>query len=333
MNMKILLFIFSVFIISNISAKEINADDLYAKAIVLYEQGKQAAFPILKQAAALGNTDAMCLLGEANNSGLMGSDEADKWYQMAADHDAACGYAHLLDSNEITDFVNGQKDGSTQEKYLDRLLDKASHNDRASMRVLSNYYGSHHQKEKEQAWGEKSAEAGDADVMRFISELTQEGNWGWYILPGAKEKAAKEWMLKSAKHGNPRAMGEIASGALAAHDFKTALFWIEKGMEIGDINSIGWLGQLYSNFQYEEIKLPELPENLRDKAKAYACYKILLTQLAPSHANYKIAKEGMEYSEKNDPFSKSDIQKGNEIAEKWMKTHQARDWSVEFGML
>lgn len=139
--MKILMFIFSFFIVSNISAKDINVDELYAKAIILYEQGKQTAFSILEQAAALGNTDAMCLLGDANNIGLLGNSEANKWYQMAAQHEAPCGYMSLLDSNEVTEFIHGKNNEKLEKEFLDKTIPKAEGGDAKSSHMLSYFYG------------------------------------------------------------------------------------------------------------------------------------------------------------------------------------------------
>jgi uncharacterized protein len=315
-------------------AEQLEADTYYQQAIVLYEQGKQTAFPLLKKAANSGNTDAMCLLGFASSDSVfIKGKESENWFRNALKHEAPCGYMAFLESNAISETISGSPDKNLENEFIKKITPKAESKDIKAIKMLSYYYGTRGNAEKEQYWAEKAAELGDADMMRTIAGMIKDGDWGWYILPSSKEKAVKEWMLKSAEHGNPRAMGWMALEERDNDNFKEMLSWIEKEMSIGDANAIAWLGQLYSNYHYSELKEKSLPESLLNKPRGYACYYILQSQLSPTHILYSIAKEQVDSLLHSHAYSDDDIKKGQQIAEEWMKTHQVRDWSVEFGVL
>jgi uncharacterized protein len=313
-------------------AEQLEADKYYQQAIVLYEQGKQTAFPLLKKAAAAGNTDAMCLLGDANSSGFLRTAESERWYKMALEKEAPCGYVSLLENNAFSKITNGNPDKNLEEQFIIKATPKAVANDVKAIKMLSYYYGTRGNTEKEQYWAEKAAELGDADMMRTIAGMIRDGDWGWYILPSSKEKAVKEWMLKSAEHGNPRAIDKVAGYAFDSQDYEGALKWFEKGREIGNINSII---NLAHNYLGQKILDDDVlvPEKYRNKALGYACYYSVLQQISTGHTYYEFIHREFGQMLKDKLVSEEDIKKGQQIAEEWMKTHQVRDWSVEFGVL
>jgi TPR repeat protein len=313
-------------------AKQLEGDKYYRQAIILYEQGKQSAFPLLEKAANSGNTDAMCLLGDANSSGFLRTAESERWYKMALEKEAPCGYVSLLENNAFSKITNGNPDKNLEEQFIIKTTPKAENKDIKAIKMLSYYYGTRENSEKEQYWAEKAAELGDAAMMKTIAGMIKGGYWGWYILPSSKEKAVKEWMLKSAEHGNPRAIDKVAGYALDSQDYEGALKWFEKGRELGNANSIMNLADQYLGIKViEQVIL--VPEKYRNKVLGYSCYYSIVQQMSPTHQYYVMAKEEIDELLKNKSLTEDDIKKGQQIAKEWMKTHQVRDWSVEFGVL
>jgi uncharacterized protein len=314
-------------------AEQLEADKYYQQAIILYEQGKQSAFPLLKKAAAAGSTDAMCLLGEANSpSAFAMSNESRKWYEEAVKKDAPCGYIMLMETNSISEYINGKPSEKYEKEFLEKIIPRAKNGDLKAIKALGIYFLKNKEDGKAKIWYEKAAEIGDAEAMDTISGMIEDGYWGWYILPSSKEKAVKEWMLKSAEHGNPRAIDQVAGYAFDSQDYESALKWFEKGREIGNINSII---NLAHNYLGQKILDDDVlvPEKYRNKALGYACYYSVLQQISAGHTYYEFIHREFGQMLKDKLVSEDDIKKGQQIAEEWMKTHQVRDWSVEFGVL
>jgi len=72
---------------------------------------------------------------------------------------------------------------------------------------------------------------------------------GWYYLGGvgvARDYAkAKKWYLRSARHGEPKAMFSLGRIFYMEQDFAASLIWFNRAAEAGHARSIYWIAKHY----------------------------------------------------------------------------------------
>lgn len=71
---------------------------------------------------------------------------------------------------------------------------------------------------------------------------------GWFYLNGVGVdrdiELARKWYLKSARHGEPKAMFSLGQIACDNADFSEALKWFTRASELGHARSLYWIGKL-----------------------------------------------------------------------------------------
>ena len=196
---------FSCLMITQTYATE-TAEELYQKGVLLSEQWQPAADKYIKKAADLGNTKAMCLWAEMNKPSMfVHTEESVKYYKKAKKGGDLCGYAALLTSNDVEEAIQGSTPKNVEDEFLEVAKKKAEQGDTDALFRLSTFTldtsDSLH-------YMEMAAEKGNAKAMRTLALSIKDGD-GWYLIPGSRKRAVREWMEKSGEAGNPLAMLDL----------------------------------------------------------------------------------------------------------------------------
>ena len=159
-----------------------------------------------KSAADLGNTKAMCLWAEMNKPSMfVHTEESVKYYKKAKKGGDLCGYAALLTSNDVEEAIQGSTPKNVEDEFLEVAKKKAEQGDTDALFRLSTFTldtsDSLH-------YMEMAAENGNAKAMRTLALSIKDGD-GWYLIPGSRKRAVREWMEKSGEAGNPLAMLDL----------------------------------------------------------------------------------------------------------------------------
>ena len=230
-----------------------NADDLLKQGIA-YEDGDGVeqdfthAAELYKQAADLGNAEAMRLLGELYYLGRginQDYNKAKEWYKKAAERgnkEGMFGIGFLYEKG------NGVEQNYSMAKAW---YEKAAAHDHATAMLRIGYLykdgdGVEQSYSKAKEWFEKAAEHGDEYVMFQIGFLYEKGN-------GVEQSysKAKEWYEKAAAHDHETAMLRIGylyeNGNGVEQSYSKAKEWFEKAADHGYKYAMFHLGFLYEN--------------------------------------------------------------------------------------
>ena len=311
---------FSCLMITQTYATE-TAEELYQKGVLLSEQWQPAADKYIKKAADLGNTKAMCLWAEMNKPSMfMHTEESVKYYKKAKKGGDLCGYAALLTSNDVEEAIQGSTPKNVEDEFLEVAKKKAEQGDTDALFRLSTFTldtsDSLH-------YMEMAAENGNAKAMRTLALSIKDGD-GWYLIPGSRKRAVREWMEKSAEAGNPLAMLDLGR-MYYDEDKKESEEWYKKAVDKGFFQALGSLASAYDHLDKKyKIKFEYNPK------KAYELLYPILMKIGSDSPYYQMAKD--ELAQLDNILSKEEIKEAKKNAEAWMKTHEIRDYTVEFGM-
>ena len=168
-----------------------------------------------------------------------------------------------------------------------------------------------------------AAENGNAKAMRTLALSIKDGD-GWYLIPGSRKRAVREWMEKSAEAGNPLAMLDLGR-MYYDEDKKESEEWYKKAVDKGFFQALGSLASAYDHLDKKyKIKFEYNPK------KAYELLYPILMKIGSDSPYYQMAKD--ELAQLDNILSKEEIKEAKKNAEAWMKTHEIRDYTVEFGM-
>lgn len=311
---------FSCLMITQTYATE-TAEELYQKGVLLSEQWQPAADKYIKKAADLGNTKAMCLWAEMNKPSMfMHTEESVKYYKKAKKGGDLCGYAALLTSNDVEEAIQGTTPKNVEDEFLEVAKKKAEQGDTDALFRLSTFTldtsDSLH-------YMEMAAENGNAKAMRTLALSIKDGD-GWYLIPGSRKRAVREWMEKSGEAGNPLAMLDLGR-MYYDEDKKESEEWYKKAVDKGFFQALGSLASAYDHLDKKyKIKFEYNPK------KAYELLYPILMKIGSDSPYYQMAKD--ELAQLDNILSKEEIKEAKKNAEAWMKTHEIRDYTVEFGM-
>ena len=313
---------FSCLMITQTYATE-TAEELYQKGVLLSEQWQPAADEYIKKAADLGNAKAMCLWAEMNKPSMfVHTEESIRYYEKAKNAGALCGYRALMSSNDVDEAIRGKTPSKLVNEFISVAEKKAASGDSDALVSLASFYelGS----DKEMEYLKKAATLNNALAMRNISNLISGGHDGWYLIPGSRKRAVREWMEKSGEAGNPLAMLDLGR-MYYDEDKKESEEWYKKAVDKGFFQALGSLASAYDHLDKKyKIKFEYNPK------KAYELLYPILMKIGSDSPYYQMAKD--ELAQLDNILSKEEIKEAKKNAEAWMKTHEIRDYTVEFGM-
>lgn len=297
------------------------ADELYQKGILLHDQWQPSADEYIKKAADLGNTKAMCLWAEMNKPSMfIHTEESIKYYKKAKNGGDLCGYAALLTSNDVEEAIQGSTPKNVEDEFLEVAKKKAEQGDSDALFRLSTFTLD---KSDSLHYMEMAAEKGNAKAMRTLALSIKDGD-GWYLFPGSRNRAVREWMEKSAEAGNPLAMLDLAD-MYYAEDRSKSILWFNKAVDKGFSRALNFMAVSYSGC-YEEA-----PYKFNvDLTKAYF-YAFVIKQSFGDGGIDRMAVDAL-LPKLEKKMTPAEIKQAKQEAHEWLKTHQVRDYSVEFGM-
>jgi TPR repeat protein len=206
------------------------------------------ALPLLHEAAANGNGEAMYNLGLAYDNGWgvpKDYSKAKEWYEKSA----AAGNGHAMGRLGFL-YEDGRgvpKDYAEAKEWYEKGAATGAGDAMACIGFLyGKGWGVPQDFAKEKEWYEKSAATGDGIAMYNLGLLYGTGRG----VP--KDYAeAREWYEKSAAAGNGHAMWALGllyeNGQGVPMDYSKAKEWYEKGAATGDDEAMVSLGFLYAH--------------------------------------------------------------------------------------
>lgn len=215
-------------------------------AIDLYHAGNYAAaFPLFKQAAARGNTEAMGYLGVLCLRGLgtaRNLAEGVDWLRQAA---------YKRDAHAMTELGVAYRDGvgvgrsiARARKWFRIAADSAHYGE--AMRNMGALDEGEGDFKSAREWFQKAVNAGYTDALVDLGKMREEG------LGTPPDKAeARDLYFRAAHAGSARGM--LATGWAYQHgvgvpqDYKQAMAWYIKAEEAGSVDAMNNIGVLYQN--------------------------------------------------------------------------------------
>ncbi|WP_256588547.1 tetratricopeptide repeat protein [Pseudomonas sp. HMWF021] len=204
-----------------------NQDSAKQQGINLYNQYKAtSAIPFLTTAAEAGDHEAQYYLGEAlRKKNHYMNKEAKKWYEASAGQNDLYAMIQLgrieHDMCEISsDCPPSQKqpiEWLNQAKNI--AQEKAEAGDAEAMCIM-------YEITLDDTWLEKSASAGNAFAQYWMAVSIKQGDG--FFLPWKRSEAVEKWFKLSAEGGYPKAMMNYAALLYERGDVEGYRSWVEK---------------------------------------------------------------------------------------------------------
>ena len=287
-----------------------NADDLLKQGIA-YEDGDGVeqdfthAAELYKQAADLGNSEAMGRLGDLYYIGRginQDYNKAKEYFESAVIAGEIEAMAHLgiayLEGKGVE-----QNYGKAKE-WFEKAVESGNKEGMYCMGLIyENGNGVEQSYSKAKEWYEKAVENGSKYAMFRIGYLYEDGN-------GVEQSysKAKEWYEKAAEHDHATAMFRIGylyqDGNGVEQSYSKAKEWFEKAAENGDKEAMFWIGYLYENgngVEQSYSKAKEWYEKAAENGDEYAMLRIgyLYEDGNGVEQSYSKAKEWFEKAAEN----------------------------------
>ncbi|MBP5980322.1 MAG: sel1 repeat family protein [Halomonas sp.] len=200
--------------------------------------------PPLEIAAESGDVEAMYHLGEANRLLSRGlSQAALDWYYQAAQHGEPYAMLRLFDGGacELGDVCPENGDDWPQ-AALELTLSKAEAGDADAMGALYDIYYYVEEPDEDEAlkWLHRAAEAGNANAMNWLGELTRNDDDA-YGSDTERLEAAEVWFRRAAEAEYAPSMNNLASVLNHLNQPTEAWEWMTRASEAGHMNGRGWL--------------------------------------------------------------------------------------------
>ena len=279
------------------------------RGIALYKQSDwYDSQPLLQTAAEAGDRQAQYYLGEAIRlSKRYTTMEAKKWYEAAAEQGDLYSMLRLSNKGDLCKYMGtcNEKSGADwRQQALKIAYERAEKGDAEAMTVL-------YTAGRGLGWLEKAADAGDSYAQNLLANAYNDG-YGWFLIPGNREKAVERWFKASAEGGDPEAMFSYANLLYEKNgDMKEVAHWLKRSAEGGYIAGV-------SNYA---IRLAHLPDELGyplDLVKAYGLTYLLSKLEGGGTATENGQRNLLKIAEK---MNEQEIQEGIAFAKEWEKTH------------
>jgi TPR repeat protein len=233
--------------------------------------------------------------------------EARKWYEAAAEQGDLYSMLRLSSKDDLCKYMGtcSEKSGTDwRQQALKIAYERAEKGDTEAMTVL-------YTAGRGLGWLEKAADAGDSYAQNLLANAYKDG-YGWFLIPGNREKAVERWFKASAEGGNPEAMYSYASFLYDNNGTKREMtHWLKKSAEGGYITGV-------SNYA---LRLAHLPDDLGyslDLVKAYGLTYLLSKLEGGGTASEDGQRNLQKIAEK---MKGQEIQEGIAFAKKWEKNH------------
>jgi TPR repeat protein len=307
MTSFLLLALFSDTVLARLTPEEEAARD---KGIVLYKQSDwYDSQPFLEIAANAGNHAAQYYLAEAIRlSKRYTTAEAKKWYEAAAEQGDLYAMLRLSDSDDLCGII-GNCDRKSREQWRNQALntarERAEEGDTEAMTVL-------YTMGQGLSWLEKAAESGDSDAQHFLAIAYKNGD-GWFVIPGAREKAVERWAKASAEAGYPPGMYFYADVMYKKNSGPNneVAYWLKKSAEAGHLAVV-------VSYALNVAHLPDTYGYPLNLIEAYGLI-YLVSQLTGGGAAPEDARRNLpDIAAK---MTQEEIQQGIAYAAEWERTH------------
>ena len=170
---------------------------------------------------------------------------------------------------------------------------------------------------------EMAAENGNAKAMRTLALSIKDGD-GWYLIPGSRKRAVREWMEKSAEAGNPMAMTDLARDYFY-EDKKKSEEWFNRAIDKGFSGAMSMLSTAYCGcYDVGGLKFET------NHKKAYMLAYSVKTVFGEGGLDRDTVDDVLLKLDKK--MTPAEIKEAKREATEWLKTHQVRNYTVEFGM-
>lgn len=280
------------------------------KGIELYKQSDwYDSQPLLEIAAKAGDQTAQYYLAEAIRlSKRYTTQEAKKWYEAAAEQGDLYAMLRLSSGGDLCTII-GTCDGKPGEQWQEQALkvacERAQNNDPEAMRVLY-ILG------EGLNWLEKAAETGDGRSQHSLALAYKNGK-GWFLIPGAREKAVERWAQASAEAGYPPGMYFYADVIYKKNrgPNNDVAYWLKKSAEAGHLAVV-------VSYALNVAHQPDTYGYPLNLIEAYGLI-YLVSQLTGGGAAPEDARRNLpEIAAKMTP---EEIQQGIAFSKEWEKTH------------
>ncbi|WED22862.1 hypothetical protein L3Q72_05570 [Vibrio sp. JC009] len=304
----------------------LSLQDAYEKGKLLHWQYKEEqAKSYLKYAADKGHIEAAFMYSEIlSQPSFVQNEEESKYAVMAAES------GHLLALLKVsigTSMI--KRDWRVKAEQL--LLNQAQLGNSDAMRYLYSFYPD--SDDRSYYWLKKASESGNPKAMFMLAER-YEGQYGWFIIPGSREKEILRLYKASAEAGYPPAMDAYSfSLERKPETRKEAVFWILKGVEAGQAMALLIAAELYSS---DGDLRDVMPYDSVKAAAYYHCYFANMAKIEKKRATYDYYYEL--YQDLLSTMTESEILQAEELAKNYLSTHTVRafdefwEWGVDYGV-
>ena len=143
------------------------------------------------------------------------------------------------------------------------------------------------------------------------------------LIPGSRKRAVREWMEKSAEAGNPLAMVDLARMVYDEDKDKSEV-WLKKAIDKGFLIAVDELAIAYGQF-YGNVKLKY---GYKPK-EAYSLFYSIQQVIGKDSLDRQNADRLIPKLEKK--LTPAEIEEAKKDSVECLKTHQLRDYTIEFG--
>jgi TPR repeat protein len=229
------------------------------KGIELYNQYKAtSAIPFLTTAAEAGDHEAQYYLGEVlRKKNHYVNEEAKKWYEASAGQNDLYAMIQLgRIEHDICKISNDCPPSHKQPiEWLNQAKkiaqEKAEAGDAEAMCIM-------YEITLDDAWLEKSASAGNAFAQYWMAVSLKQGDG--FLMPWKRSEAVEKWFMLSAEGGYPKSMIEYAAILYERGDIEGFRHWNEQAAIAGYAESVYGYGSYLAHepdtygFPYDPVK-------------------------------------------------------------------------------
>ncbi|WED22874.1 hypothetical protein L3Q72_05630 [Vibrio sp. JC009] len=312
---------------------ELTAQEAFEKAKLLNAQYKQKdAKNYLKYAMSKGHAKATYMYSELlkGNVFVQQKDESD--YALKA---AQLGNVNAMVKVTRSIHVSKQKKNFFRGQALAILKRKIKSGDALAIGKMPGLYSDD---DIQMDWVIKAAEAGHPHSQYYLAKRYQHGTYGWFLVPGKRDKEIQRLYREAAESGYPPAMDAYAS-LLAANE-KTkeeAVKWLLKGVDSGIAQNLIYMAEFYS---YDDYLRDVVPYSKTKAAGYFQIYYSVMGDEIVGDSSKKYAHEKRKelYHELLSTMTEPEKQQANKFAQDYLSTHTVRafddfwEWGVDYGV-
>ncbi|WED22872.1 hypothetical protein L3Q72_05620 [Vibrio sp. JC009] len=308
----------------------LTAQQAYEKAKLLNAQyKKKQAKNYLKYAISKGHAKATFMYSELikHNAFVQQKDESD--YALKA---AQLGSVNAMVKVTRSIHISKQEKDFFRGQALAILKRKIKSGD---VQAIGKMPGLYSDDDRQMDWVIKAAEAGHPHSQYYLAKRYQHGTYGWFLIPGNREREIRRLFKAAAESGYPPAIDKYGSVLYQDNTLKAkkeALEWFYKGVENGEAQSLLFFARLHTEVDWLREVLPF------DKTKGAGYYQAYFSVMSDEHDKelYDIYWEF--YQTLLSTMTEPEKQQANKFAQDYLSTHTVRafddfwEWGVDYGV-